>query len=502
MSAKRTHAIIKDTALYSAANFFSQIIGIFTSILLRKFLGPVYIGIWSLAQVLLGYCGYASFGTTKALMRDYPCLLAKGENQNAEKLKNVILTFSMIASIIPMVLLLGYTCLKWLQLSPALRNTLLFISFFLFIQRFYDVLMALLRSEKRFVLLSKLLVVNAAGMLLVALIFVPFWGFYGLLLGSALILLACMAVVYWDHVYCFLYSWDSKVLSSELRLGIPLLVSGFLGELLRSADKWVITKELGFYELGLYSLAMMANTYVFSLPMMFAHVWYPNLQEVYGKKQNAQDVANYLLKPVAVISVLCPFLAGIAIFILPVVIELVLPKFLPGLLPMKIYLFGTLFVLLAQFSLNFLITLDHCWIGIPLALMGILCNVGGALFLLHQGYGLTGVAISSSGAFAIYGLTAYAVALRQFASFKQALYKIAELASLSMVFFVIIYTIDWLVQMDRRWAAAMLKLLIFSVFSLPFFLYLNKKTQVLSRIGEVLKNPFERPLASSGAEGS
>ena len=64
-------------------------------------MGPAAMGVWSILQVILGYCGYASFGTTKAMARDYPYLRGKGQHEKAERLKDMTLTFSMVMSFIP-----------------------------------------------------------------------------------------------------------------------------------------------------------------------------------------------------------------------------------------------------------------------------------------------------------------------------------------------------------------------------------------------------------------
>ena len=74
MTEMRKKEILKDTVGYSLANYISQAIGMVNSVLLRNFMGPTSMGVWSVIQVILGYCGYASLGTTRALARDYPIL--------------------------------------------------------------------------------------------------------------------------------------------------------------------------------------------------------------------------------------------------------------------------------------------------------------------------------------------------------------------------------------------------------------------------------------------
>src|SRR3989338_7132281 len=155
--------IIWDTLKYTAATYVSQGLGMGTSILLRRLLGPTLMGVWSVLQVILGYCGYASFGTTKAMARDYPFLRGKGEHEKAEHVKDMTLTFSMVMSFIPALILLGYLVVRWNVTDSQLRLGIAFLAVFLFVQRFYDLVLTLLRSDKRFDVLSGLIVINAAG---------------------------------------------------------------------------------------------------------------------------------------------------------------------------------------------------------------------------------------------------------------------------------------------------------------------------------------------------
>jgi len=119
-------AMIKDATVYTIANYIAQGLGIVNSIALRRFMGPAAMGVWGILQVILGYCGYASFGTTKAMARDYPCLRGKGEHEKAEQLKDMTLCFSILMSVIPALIILGYLFVRWEQILPVLRYGLAF----------------------------------------------------------------------------------------------------------------------------------------------------------------------------------------------------------------------------------------------------------------------------------------------------------------------------------------------------------------------------------------
>lgn len=490
MEQAKKHRMIKDTALYACANYIAQGLGMVNSVALRRFLGPASMGVWSILQVVLGYCGYASFGTTKAMARDYPFLRGKGEHEQAENVKDMTLTFSMLMSFIPALILAGYLLMRGQEIDARLRMGLVFLTVFLFVQRFYDLVLTLLRSDKKFSVLSGLMVLNAAGTLAVTFLFVYRWNIAGLLAGTALVTLGCLGFIYGTHPYHFRYYWEKAELFRELKLGLPLVGIGFLLELLKSMDRWILAKHLGFHDVGLYSMAMMVNSYVYSLPMMFAHVWYPNLQHEFGARGSAEAVKNYLLTPMLILSAIVPLLCGLAIFFIPWLAEIFLPKFTAGIPAMKIYLFGTFFLLLAQFSSNFLVTLDRYWVQFPILAISLGLNYGTTVFFLHSGWGIAGAALGSSVSFFFYGLATYIAALSSFAGVKQVCREVFNLLLALGCLFMTIWYLDLNLRAGRGFALAFLKsAVLLGAFS-PFCFILEKKTSFFSTL--IASNRFNK----------
>lgn len=496
MENSKKKSILKDTTHYSIANYIAQGLGIVNSIAMRRFMGPTAMGVWSILQVLLGYCGYASFGTTKAMARDYPFLRGKGDHEKAEKLKDMVCTFAMAMSVIPAAVLTGYLCIKGKNLEQPLYIGMVFLTFFLFVQRFNDLLLNLLRSDKQFGTLSQLVILNALGTLAITFIFVAPWGIYGLMAGTAILTLLSIGFMYKKKPYHFRFYWNNRELWKELRLGIPLVAATFLGELLKSIDKWILAKELGFYEVGLYSIAMMASSYVYSLPNMFTHIWYPNLQQEYGRTGSTESVKNYLLSPIYTFSILCPFLSGIAIFAITLIANIFLPKFLPGIPAMKIYLIGIFFQLLAQFAYSFLITIDKYLMNIPFVIAAIGVNLGLNLYLVRT-LKLEGVAIGTVISLFVYGVGIYSYTLRRFLSNKDAITSIGKTLLILTYFFTAIFLLDAFLTTGNLWMLTLQKMTLLTVIGAPFLYRLEIKMKILRHLYEMFlakkKAPPEAP---------
>ncbi|HRY85803.1 MAG TPA: oligosaccharide flippase family protein [Candidatus Omnitrophota bacterium] len=484
--------VFKDTAIYSVANYIAQGIGVINSIILRQFMGPQAMGVWSVLQVILGYCGYASMGTTRAMARDYPLLRGRGDFEKAEKMKNLTLTFSMVMSIIPALLLAGYAIFKSGSLERSFLIGILFLVFFLFIQRFYDFVLTLLRTEKKFNLLSGIVVINAVVGLIVTLTFVKFWNIYGLLAGTFVTTMLLIFVIFRYDAYDFKFFWHLPSIWSELKLGVPLVGSAFLLTILSGIDKLIIAKKLGFYDAGLYSIAMMCSNYIFTLPMMFSHVVYPNLMESFGKTGDSRQVLGYLTKPILVFSVMVPFFCGLAIFLMPIITQLFLPKFIPGLPAMAIYLIGIYFMLMGQFANNYLVALDKYLITIPILGVAIAINYFLGLFLIHLGWGISGVALSTVFAYAAYGIMTFIAALLKAMTPRESVITILENLALFILYFTGILFLDRYLKLDNLYMTAGLKCFGLVLYALPFCRILEKKTGVISTLLLTKKIHFEK----------
>jgi len=479
---EKKKTMLKHTVLYASAKYLAQGIGFINSFALRRFMGPTAMGVWSMLQVILNYCGYASFGTTKAMARDYPFYRGKGEHEHAEKLKDLILTFSILMTFIPAVGITIYLAAQWASITPALRMGLVFISVYLFIQRFYDLTLVLLRSDRRFEVVSMLTVIESIGGIIITFSLVYSMNIYGLFIGTALVTLGLLFFIFKVNPYHFRFFWDNTALWRELKLGIPLSASSFLVAFLKGLDKLIVANQLGFLALGYYSIAMMSRTYVNSLPLMFAHVWYPNLQEEYGRRENARSISNYLLTPVFAISIVIPILCGLAVFLVPVLVHLFLPKFILGLLAMKIFLIGALFTAMGRFSNRFLITLDKYLITIPIAILAITVNGVLNWSFIQLGWGIQGVAIGTVISFAVYGLLSYSAAMKHFSSSRQILKDILKPLTMVVLLWIGIVCLDSFVQISNFYVTALIKTVLFLVYSLPFLWILEKRTQVFSHL--------------------
>ncbi|HRK62358.1 MAG TPA: oligosaccharide flippase family protein [Candidatus Omnitrophota bacterium] len=480
MSNSHKKNFLGNVFIYSVANYFSQALGIVTSIAMRTFLGPAAMGVWMLVQVLLDYSGQAALGTTRAMFRDYPRAKGAGNFEEAEDIKNTTFSFVMAMSVFPFACIAGYLFFFKSLIDPLFEYSLFFLLGFIFLQRFHDFLITLLRADKQFKVLSVVIAATALAGCFVVFFLVKHAHLKGMLWGSAVTLTLISLFVLFLMRYRIKFDINKKILIHELKLALPLAGAAFLATFLRGLDKIIIAKELGLYELGIYSIAMMVGNYIISFPMMFSHVWYPNLQEIYAKNnKNQQSIAGYFKKPILAFAVIVPLISGLVLIGMPILIHLFLGKFSEGVPVMKIYMLSFFFNILGVFSTNFLVTIDRYWMPIFILLVSIAINFIANSLFIYLGWGLPGVALGTSICFAFNGLISLLIVLKSIMQTRERVDMVIKSALLFLLLMLGVFKIDEIVKLSNLWTEAAFKMFLLMVFMAPFLFWLEKKLCVL-----------------------
>ena len=102
---KQKHVIIKDTLLYSGANYITIVIGFVVSIFSKRVLGVSGAGCWALLSVILLYGMYISLGIKNALYREVPQCIGAKEVVKAGKIQNVTFSYLIVVSLVGSVVI-------------------------------------------------------------------------------------------------------------------------------------------------------------------------------------------------------------------------------------------------------------------------------------------------------------------------------------------------------------------------------------------------------------
>jgi O-antigen/teichoic acid export membrane protein len=429
---------IRQTGIYTFSVLITQGVNVIGGILMRHFLGPVQTGAWALIQVVLNYVDYATLGVTYAIPIELPYRRGKGEEAAADRLKDVILSFTLVSALIVSAGILGYAFWNRRTLSTELFWGLILASGLAILQEINNVLISLLRAYRYFELAGKQMIVSAVvNLLLVASLSAAFH-IYGFLWAMMLSFVFNIVFISAHHPLAVRFRIDRADLAGLIRFGFPLMLLSMAGTLFLTLDRILISHYLGLESLGMYSIATMVVGFVFTIPNAVGVVMIPAVSERYGETGNVRDLRGYLLKSNTFFSDFMPFMLAAAWFAASLLVRLLLSKFAPGIDAMRYLVLGTFFMALAQPYGNFIIvTKQQRWmIPITGASLAVACVLN--LAAIRAGYGIEGVAMATAVGAAFNFTASYVIAARQVFGLREA---------------VMEYAFVW---MKFAWTAAML----------------------------------------------
>lgn len=491
MSEKK-RAIVGHTIRYATSQYFSQFIGFFTAVITRRLLNPFLMGIIEILDVVQGYASYAHLGTAHTLFYKFPYLKGKEKEEEADELKNIIFTFITIAATATSISIMIFAFVFRHKFSPQIFYGLISVSIITICQRVYTYYIMLLRANKDFKILSMSVAFDAVVNLILVLIIVGKFRLYGMYAVLIILPVANTFFIRMFVSYNISYRFDIKKILSCIRFGFPVLLKGILDTLLFSIDRIMIAGMLGIGQLGFYSIAPMARNYSGGISKNFVIVVTPYFLETFGKEEGTKDVSRYIIIPSTILSVFMAFFLSLVFLAAPVFITLVLPKFIPGLTALKIFLLTTFFTTLVPFATDFLIASNRQVKVTVLALVVLAINAALNYVFIKSGYGINGVAAATAIASFFYFIIIIGHAMRHFDSTRDVTWFIIKMLLPLFYAVVLIVLLQNIVSVANTFVDLFLKMTIFSVFYFPFFLYLNKKTKAIDIIISVLKGKTGR----------
>ncbi len=385
-------------------------LGMVSSLLLKIFLDPAQMGIWQGLKMFLTYGNYANLGISKGALRDYTVALGRRDTAQARRGLDLAFTFNSVTSLVYAAILLGAAI--WLGSSQSgfsagpWTTGLAVIGGLAVLSRYVTFQVTILRAHKAFDLTAKLSVLEAVLTLAVCSLTTWLWGLYGLLLGTLVVLLGSFLYIQRYRTVDLRWAFDAAEVRRLVSVGSPILLAGTMVTVFRSLDKLMI---LGYmsdceFQLGCYSVALMASTQIYGLGNMLSIVMNPRYAEKYGQTGDRRDVARLAAASSELHAAAMALPAALAVVLAVPVLRDLLPDYQTGL-PALVWLVpGTVALVLSIPATQYLVAVGRQ----QRALLAILPAIGlaalGNHLALRGGFGLTGVAASTALAYTAYML--------------------------------------------------------------------------------------------------
>ena len=435
-------SVARDFSVYSSVNIVSLVLLLGTALMLRRYLGPLFAGIWITLEVLPNYAQYAHLGILNSAERDLPFLLGARRIGEFDRRKHTLFWLThAIGVLLTLALLAGAVAFRS-RLSPQpLFVGLLIYAPILWLQILAAYYVVLYRARKRFVALSaRQGIANLAKALLTMAAGYTFglYGVFAALLTAAVAQAALLHAGLDDERFERVF--DRDVLWPMLVAGLPMLVGAVAFETIRNADRLVIPVALGMTAQGVYSVVPIICQGLFYVPNTLSLVMYPRFQTRYGETQTVESLRRFVELPLRVLA--DGLLAAIVVLLvaLPPALTAFLPEYAASIGPMRVMMIGTYFLCLSPPAGQLLLTIHKQVHVLFIAVPSMMLALGAAY--LGASRGLVGVAAGVAFGCAVQFASINLYALSQLGSLAQAVRPLVDIGAQAAVAIALVWAIE------------------------------------------------------------
>lgn len=327
--------------------------------------------------------------------RDLPFCHGQGDVEKAAALEGAARQVTIFGALVAALFALAFSFLP--AHSPKMALGLQAMAVVLVLQQVYTYHRTVLRSHNYFKELSRqqvlLAIVNSG----LAVLFVVLFGLDGRLIAA--IVAQAVIVIYavrrnpWRPIP----KVNLSTVWSLMRVGLPILTSGFVLSLLATVDRLMVITFLGEKQLGYFGLALLLTSVVSLIPAMASQVLYPRITHQFGSSgKNVEALRAFVLSPPVILSALLPILIGVLYLSLPLGISILLPAYAPGITAARIVVVGIFFFGILGLTDYFLVTIGKLKQYALFGCVALLLNIALDYLFLQLGYGIEGIALGGT----------------------------------------------------------------------------------------------------------
>jgi len=331
----------RDVALYTASSVARTAAQFIASLITVRLIAPEELGLWSSISLATTYAFFLQAGVTNGLGRELPYQLGAGDSESAKRLAGTSQTFVLGGSLL--VVLAGLVALVACRdQGPAALLCIVAVIPITVATLYQNFLTVTFRSKSSFLALAKTQFWTA-GLVVLSLPILYYWGFDGLLLRAVLVTVAGVWLMHHVRPIRVANLWDGPSFKTLMMTGLPIFALAYLESISVTADRLVLLKYGGVEQVGFYSLAMYAWQALTILPMSLGQYVYPRMTYSYGKDNDPRALWASAWKVGVLVLVLMTPIALLCALAVPWAVPLFFPKYVSGVPAAQILIFASVF---------------------------------------------------------------------------------------------------------------------------------------------------------------
>ena len=369
-------SLVNDASGFMVATYVSQVLAFGIGIVTKGLLGPEDLGLWTQLLAVLSFLGLLELGVIQAANKEISYALGKGQVVAADFYKRVQFSFVAMTSSFGAICLIAYAF--WFGTpSDTFTLGLMSVALMLPISQLQLGQVTVYWANGRFgptslLIVGETLLAGSIGLLLV-------WrfGIMGQIVSFLLTIFAKVWALSWqarDRGEVQIgFGWNITILKKLIKSGFPLFLISLSNVLKISGTVFLISHYFDAKMVGYYSLALSVQNFIYWTPNAFSVVMFPRFQARYADSNDqAAALHTYLVKPtIGLAFFLLPVLLSATYFIVPPLIEHILPAYRPTIEIMFVMLLGTFFISLEHMPAQFLTTINKLWERVIISLLSL-----------------------------------------------------------------------------------------------------------------------------------
>ncbi len=325
---------------YTLSLFYLNLSRLISGFFIYQWISPYHMGIWQTMILIQTYFGFAKLGVVNGMNRELPFYLGKGQKDKGMSLVNNTLFYNLfIIGTLLLVLLFGNKYFVKKDFFLPVLTIFIVIS----AQTYSTFLQGVYRSYLRFDIITKAFFIEGT-LRLASIILIYFYNFKGFL-GREIIVVIIMAILL--HLFSPIKLkpvFQKKIFLILVKTGFPIFLFSYLIQVADTIPRFLILKNMDITSLGLFAPAATILGVLLIIPNSLSSFFYPKLTHNLGKSNSIARLFKAVIKVHFGISlVLLPVIVT-AWFVLPIIIEEYIPKYIGSIEIIHLILISSLFL--------------------------------------------------------------------------------------------------------------------------------------------------------------
>jgi O-antigen/teichoic acid export membrane protein len=315
----------RSISLFTVSSVFLNFSGLITALVTYRWIEPYYIGIWQSLVLIEVYSTFIRLGVINGMNRELPFAMGQGNNELAIKYAETTLYFTWIN--IATVIILAPLTFLFINMDYDWIFPLIAVLIIVCVGFYNSYLMGTFRANADFDRLSYIQIVQGF-IKLVTIILVYFGGFQGYIIREILMMATITLLAHWYRPMKTVKArFNKDIFFSLLKIGLPIFISGYIISFLNTVPRIFILNYGTVEQLGIYAPLLAVIAAIAVLPDSITTYFYPKMSHALGKTNDKLVLWKKALYAHFGLIIIGIPIAIFCYFVVPLVIDLFLPKY-------------------------------------------------------------------------------------------------------------------------------------------------------------------------------